>query len=125
MAGNNIPFGRRGETDAANYAVEHGYTLVDRNYYTPYGEIDLVLRDPEGRWVFTEVKSRTQLRYGYPEESITPTKLKHMLRSEEYYLYEHKLYDEPRQLDVMSLLYASDRQTLLEVKWFRDVTREL
>ena len=50
--------GRFGEKQALKYLVNHGYTIVDYNYYSRYGELDIVARI-DGIYVFVEVKTRT------------------------------------------------------------------
>ena len=62
--------GRRGEQVAAEWLQERGYTLVDRNWRCPAGELDLILRDGS-TMVFAEVKTRSSLEFGHPFEAIT------------------------------------------------------
>jgi putative endonuclease len=78
MAANDT-LGRRGEQLAASYLEGHGYTIVDRNWRCPQGEIDLVARDgPE--LVFVEVKTRSSVAFGHPLEAITAVKLARLWR---------------------------------------------
>ena len=73
-------FGDGGELMAESYLMKKGYRLLARKYRTYWGEIDLVMED--GRHlVFVEVKRRSNLRYGEPEESILPMKISHMCRA--------------------------------------------
>lgn len=65
----NISLGRQGETMAASYLSAHGYTVLQRNYSCPMGELDIVAR--QGDVVaFVEVKTRRSLRYGRPCEAV-------------------------------------------------------
>lgn len=66
--------GRRGEDLAAQFLVDAGYTVIDRNWRCPRGEIDLVARDGEDT-VFVEVKTRSSTAFGHPFEAITAQKL--------------------------------------------------
>ena len=52
---------------------------MSRNWHTRYGELDIVMLNPEYTVVFVEVKSRRSMHYGYPHEAITPAK-QHNLR---------------------------------------------
>lgn len=70
---NNRETGDRGEGMALRFLERLGYTLVERNYRTRYGEIDLILRDGE-TLVFVEVKLRRGLGHGDPLEAVTPKK---------------------------------------------------
>jgi putative endonuclease len=100
MSKHNQKIGRWGEEIAAEYLQEKGYQLVDRNFRTPYGEIDLIVRRDEIT-IFVEVKTRTSARFGYPEESITPRKQQHMFDSAEHYAQENKL--EHWRIDAISV----------------------
>ncbi len=65
--------GERGEEHALAALREAGYVLLDRNFYTRQGELDLVL-EKAGAVVFVEVKARRTASLGPPEISVTPTK---------------------------------------------------
>lgn len=98
----NLEFGRWGESIALKYLEDKGYYLVNRNYRTPYGEIDLVMQIGQ-RLVFVEVKARSSQKFGYPEEAITETKLTHMIESAQHYLQENSEPDIDWQIDVISV----------------------
>ncbi|EOM75989.1 YraN family protein [Rhodococcus rhodnii] len=65
--------GSHGEELAARYLVESGMEILDRNWRTRAGELDLIAADSECA-VFVEVKTRTGLGYGTPAEAVTPLK---------------------------------------------------
>ena len=71
--------GRRGEQVAAEWLQENGYTLIDRNWRCPSGELDLVLRRGT-TMVFAEVKTRSSLTFGHPFEAITSRKAARLRR---------------------------------------------
>jgi putative endonuclease len=95
--------GRWGETRAAEYLTSCGYTLLERNVRTPYGEIDLVTLY-EGQVVFVEVKTRASHTLGPPEVSITPTKKTHMVSAGLAYLQSHPDLGEDWRIDVIAIL---------------------
>lgn len=119
-------FGRRGEADAADYAMKHGYALIRRNYRTPYGEIDLILRSPEGELVFAEVKSRTGVFFGYPESAVDKRKRRHIIRSAYHYLQENYPDNEniSWRIDIIAIVYSGDMQTIRDFKWYENVTAD-
>jgi len=81
--------GQRGEKMAADYLINKGYELLECNYYTHCGEIDLIVWDKiKNELVFVEVKTRRTKKFGYPEEAIDSHKLKRMMDSSEKYLVE-------------------------------------
>ena len=73
MAGSNQSLGRWGETVAAVYLIDLGYIILECNFRTPYGELDLVTFYQD-QVIFVEVKTRSSNRFGWPEESITEKK---------------------------------------------------
>lgn len=78
--------GRIAEQLACNYLKNNfGMVLLDRNYRTPHGEIDLVMEDGD-TMVFIEVRSRTKETFMQPLESIDHKKCMRIIRSSEYYL---------------------------------------
>ena len=71
--------GTRGEAMAARFLEHAGYSIVDRNWRCPQGEIDLVARDG-AELVFVEVKTRSSVAFGHPLEAITASKLARLRR---------------------------------------------
>ena len=122
---NNIPFARRGESEAASYAVSHGFDVLERNYRIPGGEIDLVLRRSDGLIVFTEVKARSGEQYGTPEEAVTARKMALLKRAAGHYMRAHYPGEDTAwRIDVAALDYLPDRKTLLELRWYEDAGNE-
>ena len=78
----NQRIGKWGEQIAIDTLVAKGYQILERNVFTPYGEIDLVAR--LGQTVaMVEVKTRTNTAAGQPEEAITAKKYSHMAKAAE------------------------------------------
>ena len=67
---NNRLSGTWGEELALRYLRRRGYTLVERNYRTRYGELDLIVRH-HNTLVFVEVKTRRGVGLGNPLEAVT------------------------------------------------------
>lgn len=72
--------GKSYEEKAAALLEEAGYRILDRNFTCRQGELDLVAADGE-TLCFIEVKYRSSLRGGYPQEAVTPAKRKHLYRA--------------------------------------------
>ena len=84
---NNRETGQRGEALALRYLVREGYEVLERNYRTRYGEIDLVVR--RGTTLdFVEVKARRGTGFGEPLEAVTPRKQERVRLMAEQYLAE-------------------------------------
>ena len=106
--------GRRGESLAAKFLENKGYTITHRNYRTPYGEIDLITRR-EGVVVFVEVKARASKTLGPPEISITPKKAEHMRCAAEYYIQEHPELNNDWRIDVIAVqMHAGGSAPLID-----------
>ncbi|MBT4349665.1 YraN family protein [bacterium] len=74
MLRNKKQLGQKGENIAAEYYQKLGYEIIARNFYTRYGELDLVLKK-NNKILVIEVKTRTNHNFGYGEESISDKKL--------------------------------------------------
>ncbi len=84
-----------GECAAENFYRKKGYRILAKNYTVRGGEIDLIVESPE--WlVFVEVKTRSNLNYGYPSEAIDHKKIQHMRRAAGRYIEEHPTKKEIR-----------------------------
>ncbi len=66
-------FGRESEEIAARYLKKKGYKILERNYRTELGEIDIIAKQKK-TLVFVEVKARKSNRFGSPKEAVTPKK---------------------------------------------------
>ncbi|OGO35093.1 MAG: hypothetical protein A2W35_11415 [Chloroflexi bacterium RBG_16_57_11] len=103
--------GRWGEELAAGYLQQKGYTLLERNARTPYGEIDLVtcqiVADVPSMArpfiVFVEVKTRTGSAFGWPEQAVTARKRAHLLAAAQHYLQAHPELGGAWRIDVIAI----------------------
>ncbi len=126
MKNENHGFGRLGEQEAAKRAVERGCEVLETNYRAAGGEIDLILRTPDGVIAFAEVKSRTNIRYGFPEDAVTPRKKEHILRAAYQYLAENFPEDDdiPWRVDIMALIYNQEKTAVINFRWYENVTAD-
>lgn len=79
-----------------------GYEHIAQNVRTPYGEVDLVMRDNR-EYVFVEVKARHTENQGHPSVAVTEKKLQRIQNAAESYLAEHAV-SAPWRIDVIALL---------------------
>ena len=80
MKANNRALGWLTEGMAARALEKKGYLILERNFANRFGEIDLIAKDRE-ILVFVEVKAKTGIDFGLPEEMITKgtlNKIRHM-----------------------------------------------
>lgn len=92
------------EDIALKHLSESGYIILDRNYYTPKGEIDLIAKDGE-YLVFLEVKYRKNVRFGYPEEAVDKRKQIKIRNTSRYYMMKQGIPSHmPCRYDVVVIL---------------------
>ena len=101
----NIKKGNEGENLAALFLVEKGYRIVQRNYRHKHSEIDLIA-ELNNLLVFVEVKTRSSLSFGYPEEFVDEKKISKILEGADQYLYETNWQGNVRY-DVVSIQLGS------------------
>lgn len=111
--------GAWGEQQAAAYLEKSGYQILEQNYRTPYGEVDIITRKG-GCLVFVEVKTRTSVRFGFPEEAVGEEKLAHLLDSAAHYLIETD-QDLDWRVDVIAI-NKNQQKGNFEIKHFENVT---
>lgn len=101
--------GNLGEDIAAGFFESDGYQVLDRNYHSRYGELDLVLKK-DNTLVFAEVKTRSSDAFGLPEASVTPGKFEKICNTGLIWLQEHP--DEPDEwrVDVIAIQLDRARQ---------------
>ena len=98
----NKQTGNYGEQLACQYLQRLGYKILERNFRIRGGEIDIIARDKD-TLVFVEVKTRYSKDYGNPLESITPWKIKHLIRTSKFYTLKNKLFNTPLRIDAVSV----------------------
>lgn len=101
-------FGKKSEDLAANYLLNLGYVIVERNFSSKFGEIDIVAKKAEV-YHFVEVKA-TMSEYEI-EYRIDAQKMEKLLKTIQIYLSKHSI-DAPYQLD--GLFVKDDKFKLIE-----------
>lgn len=119
IRGHNQYIGRWGERYAEAFLVERGWNVLDRNVHTPYGELDLVVRQRD-ILVFVEVKTRTTDSFGFPEIAVSSLKRAHLVQSAEAYLQSHpNLSDLSWRIDVIAI-QGKPKDKLVSIEWFEN-----
>ncbi len=115
--------GAQAEEEARHFLELQGLRLIERNFRTRRGELDLIME--EGRAiVFVEVRFRKDRRFGGPLESVTAAKQQRIaLAAAEFLGRHHGLADRPCRFDVVALCGASGVAGGNEVEWVRDAFR--
>jgi putative endonuclease len=80
--------GNQAEKVALSYLEQQGLTLIEKNYQTRLGEIDLIMQDGKSI-VFVEVRLRKNNLFGGASESITQAKQRKIAKVAEQFLQHH------------------------------------
>lgn len=94
--------GRAGETKAAEFLKDKGFIILERNFKTRIGEIDIIAKDGKTT-VFIEVKTRTNDDYGAPSEAVTGKKREKYYLVASEYLQKNKLENSMCRFDVVEI----------------------
>lgn len=94
--------GELGEKLAKDFLKKKGYRILETNYRYPKGEIDIIALQ-KGCLVFIEVRTKSNLGYGTPEESITYTKMRHLENGAYHYLQNHRNSPESWRIDMVAV----------------------
>ncbi|MBN1622674.1 MAG: YraN family protein [Endomicrobiales bacterium] len=92
--------GRSGEKEAVKYLKSHGYKVIENNFHTRYGEIDIIAKENEDL-VFVEVKLRRSDKYGSPAEAVHRNKQEKIIKTALQYVKLKNLFDKNLRFDVI------------------------
>ena len=108
----NYDFGQRGEDAACNYLKSKGYEIIYRNWKTADGEIDIVALEDD-ILVFIEVKTRSNLNCGLPEDAVGPKKRKKYEILAADFLKSHDYVDMGLRFDVIGILSCGEKKVMV------------
>ncbi|MBL7751531.1 MAG: YraN family protein [Chitinophagaceae bacterium] len=107
MAAHN-ELGKKGEELAAVYLVSRGYEILHRNWVYGKREIDIIAR--KGRFLhFIEVKAKRWSPEGYPEDNVTRTKFRNLLKAADEYLAIHP-GNRYIQYDILAITFHKEKE---------------
>ena len=91
------------EAEACRYIEALGMLPLCKNYRKATGEIDLICMDKDAI-VFIEVKARVSSKRGLPQEAVTPSKQRKIVKTALMYLKENRLHSVKMRFDVIAVL---------------------
>ncbi len=94
--------GALGEKLAKDFLKKRGYRIAETNFKCRSGEIDIIA-EQGGCLSFVEVRSKSSLEFGTPEESITPSKKEKLINSALTYLSTHKDLPSQWRIDLVAV----------------------
>lgn len=93
--------GQLGENIATEYLLKKGFRLIEKNYHSRFGEIDIIMCDDK-YLLFVEVKLRKNSKYGTPAEYVTESKQQKIILTAQSFLSENETDLQPR-FDVIEI----------------------
>lgn len=106
-----------GEDFAASFLTKKGLKIIERNFHTRQGEIDIIALD-ENKLVFVEVKTR-KTSFDVPEESVNEKKQQRIRKIAEAYMVKKEQIEKPTRFDVIILNFDS-KAARWHAKWIRN-----
>ncbi|WOK06627.1 YraN family protein [Imperialibacter roseus] len=110
----NQSVGKKGEIIAADHLKKAGYEIIAKNYRAGRGEIDIISKLAT-TLIFVEVKTRSNAKFGYPEEAVTQKKADKLIETAQTYIEEINWEGDIR-FDIISV----DLQRNSEIIHFED-----
>lgn len=99
---NRQTLGEKGEDIAAAFLKKEGYKIVEQNYRTPFGEIDIIAYDGTAL-VFIEVKARMNPTFAVPQLAVNRKKQQHIVKSAMSYISSKRIKDKGLRFDVIAI----------------------
>ena len=111
--------GKAAEAIACDHLEKNGLQLIDKNFNSRYGEIDLIMRHKDSL-VFIEVRYRKSLDYGGALASVTPTKQQKIIKTALYYMQKQGREFNAR-FDVIAITGAiGNSNQQLSIEWIQN-----
>lgn len=107
-----------GEAIALKFLMKRGFSLIEKNYLRPWGEIDLIMKRGD-EYHFVEVKSSVTYETGIssvnhetmrPEDNIHPHKLERMYKAIQTYSVENRILDSQTYIDAVIVRISADHK---------------
>ena len=113
----NNSSGKIGERYVLQMLLEQGYTFIDANYHSRFGEIDIIVADDK-YIVFVEVKTRDANSVSKPLEAVTSWKKKKLIQTALLYLQEHaELQHLQPRFDAAGIITTGKNKKITEVQY--------
>jgi putative endonuclease len=107
---NRQEVGKLGEKVAQKFLKKRGYRIHEVNFRCPQGEIDIIAQQKD-YLVFVEVRTKSSLDFGTPEESLTQSKKKKLIASALTYANTHPNLPSLWRIDVVAIELDTKGQT--------------
>jgi len=111
----NKELGRWGEKKACNYLIKNNYIIIEKNYRTRIGEIDIIVKKDE-KIIFVEVKTRRNNNFGIPVKAVNSLKQKKIRNIAKHYLNSGEFSNYLVRFDVIGISINGKKAKLRHLK---------
>ncbi|MDI6731515.1 MAG: YraN family protein [Candidatus Margulisbacteria bacterium] len=113
MGYESYELGIKGEDAAEIYLKQHGFEIIERNFHSQQGEIDIIARDKDFL-VFVEIKNYSFRSYGPPAGAVRKSKRQSIIYTARYYLYKNRVKNTNCRFDVLTIYKNSSGARAIE-----------
>ena len=110
-----MELGRTGEQAAVQFLKHNGYKIINTNYHTRLGQVDIIAKDKD-TICFVEVKTRRSDKFGRPDEKVVASKQRKISQVALMFLKQKKLLNSPARFDVVSITYLETQPKIELIK---------
>ena len=114
MAAHN-ELGKLGEQLATDYLIEKGYTILEQNWRNRFEEIDIIASKDQ-YLIIVEVKTRSNLHFGNPEDAVSLKKQRLLVNAAEVYINQKNSTLETR-FDIISIVAHDENHAISHIMW--------
>lgn len=112
--------GKDAEKLAEKYLIKHHLKLLERNFSSRFGEIDLIMQDRD-TVTFIEVRYRNSKMFGGAAASVTASKQSKIIKTAQFYLSQNPRHANKNcRFDVIAFEYDAAPSSPL---WYKDAFR--
>ncbi len=112
----NTQKGKIGENIATDYLIKNQYVIEEKNYRFGRFEIDIIAKKNDILH-FVEVKYRKSIAFGYPEQSVSKSKMNQIKAAAENYIFDLQ-WDKNIQFDIIAIIETNKNN--IEILHFED-----
>lgn len=111
--------GKKGEDIATEYLKDNGFTILQKNFATSLGEIDIIAKK-DNKICFIEVKTRSNEDKGKPYEAVNKRKINHLKSASTLYLLKNSHKECKLSLDTISIVLNKDN-SIKKLMYFENI----
>ncbi len=105
--------GDRGESIAQHYLIQKDYVIIDTNWSSRFGELDIIAKQHD-IYVFIEVKTRHSKNTESAFASITPAKREKMIKAVYQYIHDKNLDDIHWRIDAIGVALPRNQSPIID-----------